>query len=230
MKYKFLLPVLMSAALLNACSKNESTTEIVGDKILETYLPGEILEVKEIAIYTNNKVITDNATIQDFLDRNFGDDVKKNFYLGMTTVPVPASSQVLHFLDNNRVNVDGVNMQIVAYKDSSVIVSEYTSTPTPNLNSTCAPIVHRVTQYNPFSDCPDLSCGTYRKTTPLITNGSNYYAPLLTYVVKAESCVTVPAVTPAINIKNADLQSLLGEKDSVLIQYAKLPMVKQGKD
>jgi hypothetical protein len=230
MKYKFLLPILMSVALLNACSKDKSTVETPGDKILETYIPGTTLEVKEIAIYTNNQVITDGATINDFLNRNFGDDVKKNFYLGMSSVTIPESSQYMHLLDNNRVNVNGINMQIMGYKDSMMIIAEYTGTPIPAAGSTCAEIVNKVAQYNAFTDCPDGSCGTYRKTSPLITNGSGYYAPLLTYVVKSGDCVTVPSETPMVNIKIADLQAHLEVKDTVLIQYAKLPMVKQGKD
>jgi hypothetical protein len=222
--------MLMSVALLNACSKDESTVETPGDKILETFIPGEMLEVKEIAIYTNNQVITDGATIQDFLNRNYGDDVKKNFYLGVTSVPIPASSQVLHILDNSRVNVNGVNMQIMGYRDSLMIVSEYTSTPIPAANTTCSVLVNQVAQYNPFTDCPDANCGNYRKTSPLVTNGTNYYAPLLTYVVKSDNCATVPSETPMVNVKNFDLQSILGEKDTVLVQYARLPLVKQGKD
>ncbi len=63
------------------------------------------MEIKEIAIYTNNQVITDKATIVDFLDRNFGDDVKSKFYFGLSSVPVPPSSNLLHFPDNNRVNI-----------------------------------------------------------------------------------------------------------------------------
>jgi hypothetical protein len=228
MKYKFLLPVLMSVVLLNACSKKDSNTAVKPDVILETYIPGETLEVKEIAIYTNNQVITDGATITDFLNRNFGDDVKKNFYLGVTTVPINSSGQILHILDNNRVNVNGVNMQILGYKDSLMVVSEYTTTPFPS--STCTSLVNKVAQYNPYVDCPDGSCATYRKTSPLITNGANYYAPLLTYVVKSENCATVPSETPMVNIKNFDLQSYLGEKDTVLLQYTRLPLVKQGKD
>jgi hypothetical protein len=230
MKYKFLLPFLVSVAALNACSKKDSAVETPGDKILETYIPGTTLEVKEIAIYTQDQVITDVTTIQDFLNRNFGEDVKSNFYLGMTSVSVPESSQYMHLLDNNRVNVNGANMQIVGYKDSTMLISEYTTTPIPAANTTCAEIVNKVAQYNAFTDCPDGSCGTYRKTSSLITNGVNYYAPLLTYVVKSGECATVPSETPMVNIKSFDLQSHLTEKDTVLLQYAKLPLNKQGKN
>jgi hypothetical protein len=230
MNYKNLFPLLVSVVLFNACSKDESTVETPADKILETYIPGEILEVKEIAIYTNNQVITDDATIHDFLNRNYGEDVKKNFYFGVTSVPVPATNQILYFLDNNRVNVSGVNMQIMGYRDSMMVVSEYTSTPIPAVNTTCSALVNKVAEYNPFNECPDANCGTYRKTTPLITNGVNYYAPLLTYVVKSDDCAAVPSETPMVNIKNYNLQSSLGEKDTVLLQYARLPLVKKGKD
>lgn len=227
MNYKFLLPMLMSVALLNACKK-DSAVETPGDKILETYIPGTTLEVKEIAIYTNNQVITDGATIQDFLNRNFSDEVKRNFYLGLTSVTIPESSQYMQVLDNNRVNVNGINMQVMGYKDSMMIVSEYTTTPFPVAGSVCAAVVNKVAQYNPFNECPDGSCNNYRKTSPLITNGINFYAPLLTYVVKSGDCISVPSETPMVNIKNFDLQSHLEVVDTVLIQYAKLPMVKQG--
>lgn len=230
MKYKFLLPMLMSVALLNACKKDSSAVETPGDKILETYIPGTNLEVKEIAIYTNNQVITDGATIQDFLNRNFDNEVKSKFYLGQTSVTIPESSQYMQLLDNNRVNVNGVNMQIMGYKDSMMIVSEYTTTTFPAAGSSCAAIVNKVAQYNPFTDCPDGACSTYRKTSPLITNGVNFYAPLLTYVVKSGECITVPKETPMVNVKNFDLQSHLEVVDTVLIQYAKLPMIRLGKN
>lgn len=230
MKYKFLLPMLMSVALLNACSKKDSNGGAKGDTILESYIPGETLEIKEIAIYTNNQVITDGATIQDFLNRNFDDEVKSKFYLGLTSVPIPASNQVLHMLDNNRVNVNGVNQQIMGYKDSMMIVAEYVSTPIPPLTNPCTALVNRVGLYNPFTDCPEGNCGSYRKTSPLITNGVNFYAPLLTFVVKSDNCASVPSETPQVNVKNFELQSTLGEKDTVLLQYAKLPLVKKAKN
>lgn len=231
MKYKFLLPMLMSVAFFNACSKKDSDSNSAkGDTVLETYVPAETLEVKEIAIYTKNQIITDVAKIQSFLDRNFEENVRKNFYLGVTSVTLPASNQVLQILDNSRVNVNGVNMQVMAHRDSTMIVSEYTGSPIPVQSSSCAAIVYHVPQYNAFTECPDGSCGTYRKTAPLLTNGANYYAPLLTYVVKSDNCTTVPSETPTVNIKNFDLQSLLGVKDTVLVQYAKLPLIKQAKN
>jgi hypothetical protein len=49
-------------------------------------------------------------------------------------------------------------------------------------------------------------------------------------VVKSGDCANVPLETPMVNVKIADLQGHLEVKDTVLIQYAKLPMVKQGKN
>jgi hypothetical protein len=230
MKYKILLPLLVSVALLNACSKDKNEVTLPGDTILETYYPGDAMEIKEIAIYTNNTVITDPAFIQDYMDRNLNEDLKKSFFLGMSSIPVPASNNLLHFLNDNRVNVNGTNMQIMGYKDSLMLVSEYTSTPIPNSVSSCVTLANQVAEFNPFTDCPDGNCGSYRKVTPLIVNGASYYAPLLTYVAKTENCVTAASEIPAINVKNHNLQSILAEEDSVLIQFAKLPLLKKAKE
>lgn len=228
MKYKILLPLLVSVALLNACSKDKAETELRGDTILETYYPGDAMEIKELALYTNNEVITDGAIIKDFMDRNLGDDVKKQFYPGSTTIPVAASSNLLHFLNDNRVNVNGVNMQIAGYKDSMMLVAEYTSIPVPNANFSCSVLANKVLEYNAYTDCS--TCSSYRKTTPIIMNGNNYYAPLLTYVVKTEGCFNVPKEMPAINVRNHNLQEEMVEGDTVLFQYAKLPLLKKAKD
>ena len=230
MKYKILLPLLVSVAFLNACKKDKSETHVPGDTILETYYPGDEMEINEVALYTNNTVITDPAFIQGFMNRNISDEMKNSFYLNVTSVPIPPTNNLLHFLNDNRVNVNGVNMKILGYKDSLMLVTEYTSTPIPSSNSTCATLVNHVTEYNAFTDCPDGSCGTYRKITPLIVSGVNYYAPLLTYVVKTDNCVTMPAEIPAINVKNHLLQSNLVEGDTVLIQFARLPMIKKAKE
>ncbi|OQP57332.1 hypothetical protein [Niastella populi] len=230
MKYKILLPLLVSVAFLNACKKDKSEVTVPGDTILESYYPGESMEIKELAIYTQNTVITDQASIQNFLNRNANDEVKKHFFPGISTVPVPASNTMLNMLNDNRVNVNGVNMQIVGYRDSIMLVREYTSTPIPSTGVPCQSLSNYVAEYNPFTDCPDANCSTYRKVSPLIVNGLNYYAPLLTYIVKSDNCVAIPNEMPAINVLNHNLQSLLGLYDSVLVQYAKLPMIKKAKD
>jgi hypothetical protein len=230
MKYKILLPLLVSGLFFNACSKDDAKTETPGDKILESYFPGTTMEIKELAIYTSGDVITDPATIQDFIKRNVKAEAQSQFFVGITSVPVPATNTALHFLNDNRVNVNGINMQITGYKDSLMLVTEYTSTPIPSYSSTCASLLGKVAEYTPFTDCVDGNCSTYRKTSPLIVSGTSYYAPLLTYAVVTNDCAATLVEIPAINIRNHDLQSKLVAGDSVLVQYAKLPLVKKASE
>jgi hypothetical protein len=230
MKYKILLPLLVSGLFFSACSKDDTKTETHGDTILESYYPGTIMEIKELAIYTSGGVITDPATIQDFINRNVSGDAKSKFFIGISSVPVPASNTALHFLNDNRVNVNGINMQIAGYKDSLMLVTEYTSTQVPSFNTTCATLLGKVAEYSPFTECPGGNCGSYRKTSPLIVSGANYYVPLLTYAVVTNECAAALVEIPAINIKSQDLQSQLVAGDSVLIQYAKLPLVKKASE
>jgi hypothetical protein len=230
MKYKILLPLLVSGIFFNACSKDEAETKAPGDTILETYYPGNSIEIKELAIYTQDGVVTDPAFIQGFIDRNVYGDAKSRFYVGVTSIPVPASSQVLHMLNDSRVNVNGTNMVITGYHDSLMLVSEYTSTTISTNLSGCSLLAAKIPQYNAFTDCPEGTCSSYRKVTPLVIAGSNYYAPLLTYAVVTKDCSATATEMPMINVVNSDLKSMLTAGDSVLIQYAKLALVKKGKD
>ncbi|MBO9204386.1 MULTISPECIES: hypothetical protein [Niastella] len=228
MKFKILIPVLVvtTGIVLYSCSK-DTQTPTPDDTVLSTYYPGSTMEVKELSIRTKNGAVTDPALIQDFINRNVTTEAKANFFVGMSTVPVASSTQALKFLNNNRVNVNGVNMEITGTKDSVQLVTEYTSTPFPVYATSCGALLGHVPQYSAFSDCPDANCATYRKTYPLIMSGANYYAPLLTYAVVTKDCAITATEVPAINIINPDLQSLLNEGDSVLVQYVKLPLTKK---
>jgi hypothetical protein len=226
MKYKILLPLLISGLFFGACSKDEAKTEVPGDTILETYYPGTTMEIKELSIRTRDGVITDPAVIQDFINRNVSFDARSQFYVGMSSVPVPQSTQILHFLNNNRVNVNGVNMEIKGYKDSVMLVSEYVAAPFPTYATTCGALLGKVLEFSAFSECPDGNCASYRRTFPLIVSGVNYYAPLLTYAVVTKECAITPTEIPVIGIINQDLNLNLVAGDSVLVQYAKLPLLK----
>jgi hypothetical protein len=234
MKYKILLPLLISGLFFSACSKDDKTETDRpgggGDTILETYFPGSTMQIVELAIYTTNDVITDPGTIQGFIDRNVKAEAKSSFFIGMSSVPVPDSKQVLYFLNGNRVHLNGLNMEIVGYRDSTMLISEYTSTPFPVYYTTCASLLARVPEISPYSDCPAGSCGSYRKTYPLLVSGVNYYAPLLTYAVKTNECASTTTELPSINFKSEDLTSKLVAGDSVLIQYAKLPLIKKASE
>lgn len=230
MKYKILLPLLVSGLFLYSCSKDDSeSTNKPGEKILETYYPGSAMEIKELSIRTSEGTITDPAYIQDFINRNVDTQVKNQFFVGVSSVPVSGSSQILYFLENSRVNVNGINMQITGYKDSSLIVSEYTSTPYPSMTSFCDSLINSVPDQNPFVNCSDGDCKEYRKSFTLITSGPSYYAPLLTYAIVTKNCIRTASGTPVISVINPDLNSMLSHGDSVLIQYAKLPLLKEAK-
>ena len=229
MKYKILLPLLVSVAFFNACSKTDDkpTVNTTPDTILESYYPGSSMDVIELAIYTRDTMINNPEVIRSFIDRNVSADAKSSFYLGVSSIPVPESNSRLDFLNDSRVRYNGVNMQIMGYKDSMMLISEYTGTLIPGLSSSCADLLNKVAQYNPYTNCPDGSCGTYRKTFPLIVNGVNYIVPLLTYAVKTSECAATLNEIPAINIKNTDLKSTMQLGDTVLVQYINLPLVKK---
>ncbi|WP_207513969.1 hypothetical protein [Longitalea luteola] len=230
MKYKILLPLLVSGLFLYACSKDDTdTTNKPGETILETYYPGSSMEIKELSIRTSEGTITDPAFIQDFINRNVSAEVKDKFIVGASSVPVNGSNQILYFLENSRVNVGGVNMQITGYGDSTMTVTEYTSTPFPSINTYCDSLLSSVPDQNPLLACPAGGCTSYRKSYTLITSGPNYYAPLLTYAVVTKNCVRTASGTPVISVISRDLNSLLTFGDSVLVQYAKLPLVKESK-
>jgi len=227
MKYKILLPLLVSVVTINACSKEETKNDTTPDTVLETYVPGTTMEIKELAIYTKDTVIYNPEVIQGFLDRNVTTEEKGQFYLGSTTIPVPESNTTISFLNNSRIRYNGINMEIAGYKDSMMLISEYTSTLIPGFSSSCVDLLNKVPQYNPYLNCPDGSCGTYRKTYPLLVSGVNYIIPLLTYAVRTSACAATQTDIPAMNIKNTDLKSTMQSGDTVLVQYANLPLVKK---
>jgi hypothetical protein len=229
MKFKILLPLLAltGGVMLYSCSKSDKGFSSTGDKVLETYLPGTKMEIKELSIYTKDRVITDPAVIQSYIDRRLSTDMKSRFYVGVSSVDVAPSSDALLFTDNGRVNIDGINEEIVGYQDSLMLIAEYTSSTTPRYGiSSCSDLFARVPAYTPLSACPDSSCTTYRKTSPIITDGNkSYYIPLLTYAVTTSECNFSSAEWPMVNIVDRDFQSSMVAGDTVLLQYARLPLV-----
>ena len=232
MKFRILLPVLAltTGIVLYSCSKDDNNAP-KDDQIVDSYVPGTTMEIKELSIYTKNGVITDNAIIQSYIDRKLNSDMKARFYVGINNVPVPQDNTSLLFLDNNRVNVNGTNMEITAYKDSLMVVSEYTTSQAPKYGiSTCSDLFAKIPAYTPLTGCPDSSCATYRAATPIITDGNkSYFIPLLTYAVTTNECTFYSAQWPMVNIINKDFTTKLNAGDTVLIQYAKLPLVHKTK-
>jgi len=229
MKLRILFPVLAltTGVILYSCSKKDSQSAPAGDKILSVYYPGASMEVKELSIRTKNGAVTDPALIQGFINRNVSPDARANFFVGMTSVPVPPSTQTVSFLNDNLVNVNGVNMEITGAMDSVLLVTEYTATPFPTYATSCGALLGQVPQFTALYNCPDANCATYRKSYPLVVEGANYYAPLLTYAVVTKDCAITATEIPTINTLNPDLNSLLKDGDSVLVQYVKLPLSKK---
>jgi hypothetical protein len=229
MKLSILFPVLAltTGIILYSCSKDSGSSDTTGDKILDSYYPGTTMEIKELSIYTKDGVITDQATIQSYMDRKLNSDMKARFYVGVTSVPVPQDNTSLLFLDNNRVNVDGTNKEITAYKDSLMLVSDYVASTTPKYGiSSCSDLFAKVPAYTPLYGCADSSCATYRATSPIITDGNkSYFVPLLTYAVTTNECTYYNAQWPVVNVLSPNLQSYLKAGDTVLVQYARLPLV-----
>jgi hypothetical protein len=229
MKFKILLPflALTGGVIFYSCKKSNDSTSTTGDKVLETYLPGNKMEIKELSLYTKDQVITDAALIQSYIDRKLSTDMKSRFYVGVTSVDVPQDNTALLFTDNGRVNVNGINEEITGYQDSLMLVSEYTSSATPRYGiSSCSDLFARVPVYTPLSGCMDSSCTTYRKTSPIITDGNKaYYIPLLTYAVSTGECNFSSAEWPMVNIVDRRFQSRMNAGDTVLIQYARLPLL-----
>jgi len=229
MKLRILFPVLAltTGIVLYSCSKDNGSSSTEGDKVLDSYYPGTTMEIKELSIRTKDGVITDRATIQSYIDRKLNSDMKARFYVGVSSVAVPQDNTSLKFLDNNRVNVNGINKEITTYKDSVMLVSDYVAVPTPKYGiSTCSDLFAKVPAYTPLYGCPDSTCATYRETTPIVTDGNkSYFVPLLTYAVTTNDCTYYSAQWPLVNVLNPDLQSYLNAGDTVLVQYAKLPLV-----
>ncbi|OQP44535.1 hypothetical protein A4H97_09180 [Niastella yeongjuensis] len=228
MKLRILLPLvaLTAGIVLFSCSKDDNNGA-KEDQVLDKYLPGTTMEIKDVAIYTKDGVIRDAAAIQGYMDRNLNSDMKARFYVGVSNVPVPQDNTNLSFLDNNRVNINGINKEITAYKDSVMLISDYVSSPTPSYGiSSCSDLFAKIPAYTPFYGCPDSSCATYRETNPIITDGNkSYFIPLITYAVTTSECTFYSASWPMVNTLSNNFQSALKTGDTVLVQYAKLPLV-----
>jgi hypothetical protein len=228
MKFNILLPLLAltGGVILYSCSKsNDGAT--TGDKVLETYLPGTSMEIKELSIYTKDQVITDPAVIQSYIDRRLNTDMQSRFYVGVNTVNIAPNTTALLFTDNGRVNINGINEEITGYQDSLMLLSEYTSSQVPRYGiSSCSDLFARIPAFTPLTGCVDSTCDTYRKTIPIITDGNKtYYLPMLTYAVTTAECNFSSAEWPMVNIVNHDFQSKMVAGDTVLLQYARLPLV-----
>jgi hypothetical protein len=219
--------MLMSGLIFNACSKDNGQIKTPPDEVWASYTPGDALIIDQLAIYTNTGIITDPAFIQEYIGRNVSEGDKSLFNVNRSSIENPGINLSLALLNNNRVEFKGVNMEITSRLDSLMLISEYTTTTTPVYEHACDELFSRVAAFTPSTNCSDGSCANYRKTYPILVNGNNYYLPILTYVVSTKDCSMANAEYPTVNTLNSKLSSLLTAGDSVLVQTARLPLVKK---
>ena len=121
-----------------------------------------------------------------------------------------------------------------------MMIAEYDQTEVPvQSGGQCGPLLDGVPAITPRSNCPSGLCETYRKTYPVIISGDNYYLPTLYYAVSTSyvevinnkevvsSCTSVAQEYPMLNKVKEELISGLLQHDTVLVQTARLPLLRK---
>jgi hypothetical protein len=197
-----------------------------------TYKPGNNLLIDDLVLYTSDGAHRDVNLIKSFVTRNFPNDVNRFFY-GKSTVSDHKINESLLFLENNRVKLNGTIMEIVSKTATELILSPLDSTNMPGPESQwigrCMVLHEQVGQFNPYSICNAAggNCKKYRKKYPVIISGENYYLPILQTAVVSTCTVLIYNSTPMPEYFNKQISNgMLLNKDSVLVQVARLPMGK----
>ncbi|HEX6427426.1 MAG TPA: hypothetical protein VF008_07050 [Niastella sp.] len=237
MKITNLFLIAISLMLFSACTKDPSVdpplTNPDGTPVdPNTYKPGATLFIDDLVLYTSDGAHRDVNLIKSFVNRNFPDHVNKFFY-GVSKVSDHKINQSLLFLDNNRVKLNGTIMEIVSKTDTQLMLSPLDSTNMPGSESQllgrCMLLHEQVPQYNPYSICNTAggNCKKYRKQYPVIISGKDYYVPILNFAVVSTCNIFTYNSTPMPNHLNPQISNgLLKNKDSVLVQVARLPIGK----
>lgn len=226
MNYKILVPLFTFGLFFYACSKKTETTQPTENPIINTYLPGDLLLIDQVAVYTRNGVISDPGFVQGYIDRHLNSDDARKFYVGKSYVSNPFTGTTLDFLTGSRVQLNGKILEITGVTDTVILVSEGYSDIPPVGPTQCDSLQQKVPSITPLSDCTTGACTTYRKTYPIRVFGNAYYLPFLYFAVSNPDCSSTATELPLVNIVNENLSSSLGENDSVLVQIARLPMGK----
>jgi len=231
MNYKILIPLFVFSAIIYSCKKDagspNSTTP--DNSVVSSYLPGNVLLVDHIAIYTSTGIVTDPSAIQTYMNQHLSPLDAQKFYVGKTYVPNPFLSLTLDILTGSRVQLNGKIMEITGINDSLMLVSEYDSTEIPYVApNNCDQLRALVPSITPDGNCATGNCTKYRKTYPIRIYGNAYYLPFLYFAVSNSEpgleCSSTAAEFPSQNLLNQDLPSSLGPNDSVLVQICRLPM------
>jgi hypothetical protein len=237
---KNLLLAFLSVALFAACSKDSSGEDPNprpnppggNPSNPNQYTPGKTMTIDDLVLYTANGEIRDAKLLKDFMTRNFPDYID-HFSYGQTSVNDHGIFSTIEFIENNKVKLNDTIMDIVSKTDKELLLSPTDSANMPGPESTwlghCMLLHTQVPQYNPYSICQNAggNCKKYRKTFPVIISGKDYYLPILKYVVKSNCNIIYYNSKPMPNYFNKNiLGGLLRDKDSVLVQISRVPMMK----
>jgi hypothetical protein len=235
-----LLLVVFSVVLFSACSKDSSIDNPnPGGNPLDTikknpnaYTPGKTMYIDDLVLYTSDGAHRDPQMLKDFMTRNFPENVNI-FSYGQSSVTYTNSIPALEFLENNRVKLNNIQMEIVSKTDTEMLLSPLDSANMPGAESTwlghCMLLHEQVPQYNPYSICQSAggNCKKYRKTYPVKISGKDYYLPILNYAVVSNCSILFYNAAPMPNYFNKGiLNGLVQNKDSVIVQISRLPLTK----
>lgn len=240
MTTKNLVLVILSVMLFSACSKNNSidNPNPVGNpfdtikKNPNAYTSGATMYIDDLVLYTADGAHRDPQMLKDFMTRNIPNDVNK-FSYGQSSVSYNNSVPALEFLENNRVKLNDIQMEIVSKTDTEMLLSPLDSANMPGPESQwlghCMLLHEQVPQYNPYSICQSAggNCKKYRKTYPVKISGKDYSLPILNYAVVSNCSILFYNSAPMPNYFNKGiLNGLVQNKDSVIVQISRLPLIK----
>jgi hypothetical protein len=240
MTTKNLVPVILFVMIFSACSKNSSIDNPnAGGNPPDTikknpnaYTPGKTMYIDDLVLYTADGAHRDPKMLKDFMTRNFPNDVNI-FSYGQSSVSYNNSIPALEFLENNRVKLNNIQMEIVSKTDTEMLLSPLDSANMPGIEGTwlghCMLLHDQVPQYNPYSICQSAggNCKKYRKTYPVKISGKDYSLPILNYAVVSNCSILYYYAAPMPNYFNKGiLNGLVQNKDSVIVQISRLPLTK----
>jgi len=223
-----LVLIAFSLVIFNACTKNNSSNNSP-DNPNNNKKP---LLIDDLVLYTSDGAHRDVPMIKDFMTRNFPDYVNK-FYYDQKTVTDHFISTKLEFIDNNKVKLKDTVMEIISKTDTEMLLSPMDSTNMPGKETEfwghCMLLHEQVPQYNPYSICNKAggNCKKYRKVYPIKISNGEYYLPLLNYAVVSNCKIFHYTTAPMPNYFNNEIMNgLLRDKDSVVVQVARLQVGK----
>lgn len=223
-----LLPAFLLLVLFYACGKSDSTSTLTGK-----YIRSKTLLVDDLVLYTKSGAHRDTNMIKDFVARNFRGH-ENDYYYGKTIVTDHTFFASLEFLSGNKVKLSGRLTEIVHKSDTEILLADLDSTEmpnnnTPNVFTNCDILYAQIPQYNPYSICQAAggNCKKYRRINAVIISGEDYYIPLVTHVMVGHCNIAISTPTTMANYFNKNmLNGMLNDKDSVLVQISRLPLVK----